>query len=247
LRGIAALLLASPHLADNLRTVKDLAAKTLLAVHRRVDKHPRVRRCLATIVNRSVGERRVNAAILNIIQPGDCVWDVGAHTGEYARQFLEQVGPNGQVVAFEPIPRSAALVGELGSEPQLVVVEAALADTDGQTSFVVTGPTSSTSGTSHIGDSPEGVKVRVARGDSLLDEGFRQPDVVKIDVEGFEGDVLNGMPAVLSKVREVVVEVHFAALTERGIPDDPLRILNLLRDKGFGVRWLDPSHLLASR
>jgi FkbM family methyltransferase len=203
---------------------------------------------LATTATRVLGERRVDAAVHELVRPGDCVWDVGAHSGTYTRQFLETVGSTGQVVAFEPIPRSAASLRELGSEPELIVFEGALADTDGKTSFVLSGPTFDTSGRSHIGDdSSDAITVRVARGDSLLREGMRQPDVVKIDVEGYEGEVLDGMPETLKNTRGVVVEVHFAELTRRDMPDEALRIVELLRGDKFNVRWVDPSHLLAVR
>lgn len=227
-------------------TMADIFVKTLLAVHRRIDRHPSVRRRLAAFSRRSLGEKRVNAALSGVTRPGDCVWDVGANVGLYTQQFLDWVGPNGHVVAFEPVPENAALLRELDAGPRLTVVEAALADVDGQISLVVSGESGETS---HIGsNSSDALTVRVARGDSLAaDEGVPIPDVVKIDVEGFEGDVLDGLPTVLRSARDVVVEVHFAALTERGKPDEPLRIIELLRDAGFAVRWLDISHFLAAR
>jgi FkbM family methyltransferase len=191
-----------------------------------------------------MGERRVKAAISEVTRPGDCVWDIGANVGLYTRQFLELVGPAGQVVAFEPVPENAAQLRGLVFGPQLTVVEAALADTDGRMSLIVSGESGETS---HIGESSDGLTVRVARGDSMLEEGIRKPEVLKIDVEGFEGDVLDGLPIALRSARNVVVEMHFAALTQRGMPEEPLRIVGLLRGHGFAVRWLDTSHLLAAR
>jgi len=55
------------------------------------------------------------------------------------------------------------------------------------------------------------------------------------------------LPDALRSARAVLVEVHIAALARRGLPEEPIRILGLLRDQGFSVRWLDSSHLLASR
>lgn len=188
-----------------------------------------------------MGERRVHAVIPNITRSGDCVWDVGADVGFYSLLFLERVGPTGQVIAFEPLPMNAAELRTLAPAPQLVVVEAALADSDGQTSFVNRG------GMSCIGESPDGLTVRMARGDTLIEEGIQKPDVVKIDVEGFEGEVLDGLQIALQSVRSVVVEMHFAALAQRGIPEEPMRIVDLFRDQGFAVRWIDTSHLLANR
>ena len=219
--------------------------KALLAVHKRVDHHPQLHRRLAAVATNSVGERRVKPVITQVTRPGDCVWDVGAHVGTYTRQFLELVGPVGRVIAFEPIPENATLLRSLGPEAQLTVVEAALADRDGMTSFNIRGKKNG--GISHIGESPDGLNVRVVRGDSILEEGIPKPDVIKIDVEGFEGDVLNGLPSVLEGTRCLVIEVHFAAMSRRGIPKEPLRILDLLRNQGFTIRWIDTSHLLATR
>jgi FkbM family methyltransferase len=219
--------------------------KALLAVHKRVDHHPQLHRRLAALATNSVGERRVKPVITEITRPGDCVWDVGAQVGTYTRQFLELVGSAGHVIAFDPIPENAKLLRRLGAEPQLTVVEAALADHDGMTSFIISGKKNG--GISHIGESPDGLNVRVTRGDSLLDEGIPKPDVIKIDVEGFEGDVLNGLPNVLRSTRCLVVEIHFAAMSRRGIPNEPKRILDLLRDQKFTIRWIDTSHLLATR
>jgi FkbM family methyltransferase len=219
--------------------------KALLALHKRVDHHPQLHRRLAALATNSVGERRVKPVITEITRPGDCVWDVGAHIGTYTHQFLELVAPTGQVIAFDPIPENTALLRNLASEPQLTVVEAALADYDGMASFIIAGRKNG--GLSHIGESPDGLKVRVARGDSMLEEGIPKPDVIKIDVEGFEGDVLNGLTNVLDGTRCVVIEVHFAAMSRRGIPKEPMRIIGILRDQGFTVRWIDTSHLLATR
>jgi FkbM family methyltransferase len=237
--------------------VADTVAKVLVAVHRRVDRHPRVQRRLATLATRSVGERRVNATISEITQPGDCVWDIGANVGLYTRQFLDGVGPSGHVVAFEPVPENAAELRRLLSCPRLTVVEAALGDSNGHTMLVVSGRSGETS---HIAEgsastsTPDGldassnaVTVRVARGDSMLEAGIPAPDVVKIDVEGFERDVLDGLPVALRTARHVVIEVHFAAMAQRSRPDDVLRILEVLRGHGFSLRWLDTSHLLATR
>lgn len=226
--------------------VADLYVKTLLAVHARLDHHPTTRRVLQAIVNRSIGETRVHAAISKVTRPGDCAWDVGANVGVYTQQLLNGVGPSGHVVAIEPVPENAAILRALGVGSRLTVIEAALADTDGKTSLVVSGESGETS---HIGSGPgEGLMVRMVRGDYLVaEEGIPSPDVLKIDVEGFEGDVLDGLPTALRSIRDVVVEVHFSALSDRGRAREPLRIIALLRDAGFSVRWLDMSHLLATR
>ena len=220
---------------------QDAAAKALVAVHRQLIKHPRTHRLLISTYTRLIGEKRANRAILPLARPGDCVWDIGANVGFYTRQFLDRVGPSGHVVAIEPVPAHVDQLRPLAQADRLTLVAAALARAEGKMAFVVDGQAS------HLGDAPEALIVRVTRGDSLLDEGVPAPSLVKIDVEGFEGEVLDGLPDALRSARAVLVEVHIAALARRGLPEEPIRILGLLRDQGFSVRWLDSSHLLASR
>ena len=221
-----------------------MIARALIGAHRAVRDHPRVHQSLITLVNRSVGEKRVNSNIIDLTRPGDVVWDVGANIGVYTRLFLDRVGTGGHVVAVEPVPSNAAILRNLGPSERLTVVEGALASSDGEMPLVVSGKSGETSS---IGGGPDALTVRVARGDTLIDEGVPRPQIVKIDVEGFEGDVLDGMSRVLPAVRSVIIEVHFTAMARRGRPAEPLRLLRLLHDCGFGARWVDPSHLVATR
>jgi FkbM family methyltransferase len=220
--------------------MQDLVPRAMVPLHRWLAKHPRTYQALVRIYNRLVGERRAGGAILTLAQPGDCVWDIGANVGMYTVKLLELVGPSGHVVAVDPVPEHVDRLRALGTPERLTVVAAALADTDGEMSFVVDGEES------HIGEGPGAISVRVTRGDTLLDEGAPAPNVLKIDVEGFEADVLDGLPTALRTVRGLVIEVHFAALIKRGRSHDAARTVDLLRASGFEVRWLDSSHLLAT-
>jgi FkbM family methyltransferase len=224
--------------------VDDAIPRVLVAVHRVLLHLPWLRRALASLVNRSVGERRVNAAVVELTRSGDCIWDVGANVGAYTSRFLDRAGPEGRVIAFEPVPANVEQLRRLAPAPRLTVVPAALGATNAELTLVVSGQDGETS---HIGAGPGALTVDARRGDSLVEEGLPSPDIVKIDVEGFEGDVLDGAPVALHGARGVVIEVHFAALAERDRAAEPLRIVRRLRELGFAVRWLDSSHVLATR
>lgn len=227
--------------------MNELVARVLIAVHRWLSNHPRIHGLLIRSFNRSIGEKPTNTAILKMTRDGDVAWDVGANLGYYTKALLDLVGPSGSVVAIEPVPEHANRLRELGHEDRLTVVEAALGDSDGYVPIVVSGEDGTTTS---IGHGPDAVTVRVARGDSLVAEGVPRPDVLKVDVESFEGTALDGLAGVLPSARGLVVEVHFAALARRGLLEqlpEPVRIMRLLRDHGFAVRWLDPSHLTATR
>jgi hypothetical protein len=93
------------------------------------------------------------------------------------------------------------------------------------------------------------MEVRVMRGDSYWRASGITPNGIKIDVEGFEEEVLAGMEGLLAEpeLRAVFVEVHFQKLEERGRAEAPLRIEKLLRSKGLRPRWVDASHIVAKR
>jgi FkbM family methyltransferase len=214
-------------------------------------QRPRLQRFAVRVLRRFQGgyEERFRQALRVELRPGDCIWDVGANVGEYTKEFAEVVGEEGAVVAIEPSPACLEPLEVLHREaPRVVVLPLALADDDGMTDFsLVGGPTGVAN---RIGPGAEQtVEVRVARVDTLIDEGVPRPNLVKIDVEGFEGNVIDGMPRTLSdsRLRGLFIEVHFAQMEERGLRGEPERISRLLKAEGFSVRWPDPSHIVALR
>lgn len=195
-------------------------------------------------------EERVHKALLDAIGPGDVVWDVGANVGIYTQLFCEIVGSNGAVVAFEPSPESSQQIrAKLSDCGWLRVENVALGDEDREGRLVLR----EDSVEHHIGSdehaSDESIAVRICRGDSVSQRLGRVPNVVKVDVEGFEEEVLQGMQQMLGSpaLRVVLVEVHFLKLERRGQPMAPVRIEKMLTSKGFGTTWVDSSHLFAKR
>lgn len=92
--------------------------------------------------------------------------------------------------------------------------------------------------------------VDIRTGQGLIQGGEAMvPNAIKIDVEGFELEVLQGLGTHLAApaLRAIGVEVHFGILQERGMADAPQRIEQLLARNGFRVQWPDNSHLLALR
>jgi FkbM family methyltransferase len=198
-------------------------------------------------------EHRVHKALARAVRPGDVVWDVGANVGVYTGQFCQWVGAGGMVVAFEPFADSCRRIQErLPQCPWLRVENVALGETDTQ-GRLVTGESSVENHIESDADTRNGVTgsvaVAIRRGDTVCDLLGRVPNVIKIDVEGFEEEVLNGMGATLRQaaLRSVLVEVHFSKLEDRGRQTAPTRIQELLDNNGFRTRWVDASHLLASR
>ena len=68
----------------------------------------------------------------------DCVFDVGANTGQYARMLRRRAGYTGRIISFEPIPEAAAQArAAAADDPLWEVEELALAEADGDQEFHV--------------------------------------------------------------------------------------------------------------
>ncbi len=198
------------------------------------------------------------SALGSIIRPGDVVWDIGSNIGVYSTLLAAMTGPNGVVVAFEPDSGASSRLIEnarLNGLENIRVVETALGALDEDlllypAAEFSTGVSTLVTQSGGVA-SAKGVVVTVRTGDSVVRSGdYRAPNVIKIDVEGFEGEVIAGMANVLrdQHCRALICEVHFSILESRGIPNAVKVISERLRDAGLVKhRWVDRSHLLAER
>ena len=185
-------------------------------------------------------EDRFADIVLASIRPDDCVWDIGANVGFYTERFskLAQF-----VIAFDPLVENCRRI-ECKGMANVTCFQIALGDAPGEKTLFVDGPFSSVALAPYAG-APEQT-VKVVRGDDLAE--LRQPAVVKIDVEGYEFEVIRGMSRVLGGVRALFVEIHFQVLEERGMRQGPAALVKHLKRLGFSrIEWPDASHIAAFR
>lgn len=185
-------------------------------------------------------EDRFADVLLASVKPDDCVWDVGANVGYYTERLSKLAR---HVVAFEPVPESC---GQIDSK-RLKNVEClpiALGDTVCEMPMFIDHQFSSLARPPFAGARPQAV--RVARGDDLT--SLPRPTVVKVDVEGYEVEVIRGMHEVLNHVRALFLEVHFQILEDRGMRLAPATLVRDLKRLGFSkITWPDASHIAAFR
>lgn len=205
---------------------------------------------IAALVNGVGYEARYDRAFLSALKPGDSVWDVGANVGYYTRQFAEKVGAGGMVFGFEPSPSNfEKLKTATGTMPNVTVVNYGLGSETATLSLMQ--GADELGATSRIVEAGEGaINIDIRRGADLIETNqVAPPNAIKIDVEGFELEVLHGMGLTLGarSLRAVGIEVHFSLLTERGMENAPKQIEDLLLLHGFHVSWPDASHIVALR
>jgi FkbM family methyltransferase len=203
-------------------------------------------------------EERFGQAMLSNIRPGDVVWDSGANLGFYTQQFLDRVGTHGQVIAFEPAPACFdALTRKFKNIANIQLENAAMGPHEGKARMRLQADPLATThqilDEGHVGEGLSNddivVEVSLFTGDSYWKKNQQTPSMIKIDVEGYEEQVLLGMAVLLksSDLRSIFCEVHFALLEKRGELMAPNRIQALLQDSGFRTKWVDASHLQAVR
>ena len=176
------------------------------------------------------------------LHPGDCFYDVGAHTGFFALIAATFLGPAGKVVAFEPDPDNAASLEEnlaKNSITQVIVVRAAVWSSAGHLTFQrALKDSNRTQG--QIADSRESdpgkIAVRAVQLDAFVfEEGNPAPQLIKMDVEGAEWEALQGARALLERAKpKLLCEIHH--------PEQIGKIQEYLHKFGYLVEEWKPVH-----
>jgi FkbM family methyltransferase len=172
-------------------------------------------------------------ALARVMQPGDVFLDIGAHTGFFTLLGSRLVGPEGTVIAFEPLPRNVHFLRvHLATNDinNVRIVEAAVSDSAGEALFSE-GPNSYTGELSRDGH----IKVRTVTLDDLLaNRLIPSASVVKVDVEGAELAVLRGAARLLASphTRALLVSTHAKAIA--------LECADLLSNAGYSVSEIPP-------
>lgn len=193
------------------------------------------------------GERDIIRTFLDDLDGDEVVWDVGANVGMYTC-FVAQALTTGTVVAFEPEPANLArLRANLESNARPTTWQTAgiaLAAENGTTLLASSHRAADTAqpGTGHYYLSDDdGIEVPCRRGDSLVDDGYPPPDVMKIDVQGAELLVLEGMGEYLSSVETIYAELHTEKCERYDVAIEEVE--SFLVDAGFSLSSLgEPDH-----
>lgn len=187
-----------------------------------------------------LAEEAVQDALRTHVRPGSVFYDVGANVGFLSLIAARLTGPQGRVVAFEPVPDTLQQLRrnlEINGFTNVEVVGAAVGDAPGRARLQV----EKTSQTSHLaslsgmgtGEVAGEIDVEVVTLDQFIADGQPAPDVVKIDIEGAEVLALRGMQRLLATHRPTIIcEIHGTLGA----------VVEALHDHGYATQQLADPH-----
>jgi FkbM family methyltransferase len=154
-------------------------------------------------------ELHLQKAIRQYVGPGDTVYDIGANLGYVSLALAKRVGPNGRVIAFEPIPQNIAAFRhniEINGINHVQLLEFAASDKAGTAVIRMAENPSTASLVWHRNDPTAAeFSVNTISIDELVEGGqLAYPTFVKVDVEGAEAFVLQGMRRTIAAARPVL-------------------------------------------
>jgi FkbM family methyltransferase len=186
-------------------------------------------------------EPHVAATLDRLLGPGSVFVDVGANVGYHAFRASSRVGVDGRVIAVEANPENARLIAHtiaINSLTNVELMPVALAARRGYVNF----------GT-HVGsnggflpddaDTTGSGRGTIVPTVALDDLDLEAVSVVKIDVEGAEGIVIDGALATIERHRPTFVMEFSQEMTSRVSARSPEDHLQRFVDMGYSLAIID--------
>jgi FkbM family methyltransferase len=169
------------------------------------------------------------------LKPGLVVVDAGANIGYYALMEAKAVGEKGRVYAIEPIPQNVELLKKniaANGYGNIEVFQMAVGDKNGKQGIFLSKQSNLSTFCKNVDldQSGETIQVDVVSIDSFL-EGKRLPDIVRMDVEGYEYEILKGMEETMKKDRgmQFFIEVHADFMGA----EKTIALFKIMKENGF--------------
>jgi FkbM family methyltransferase len=178
----------------------------------------------------------------------DTLLDIGANSGQYASE-MRGYGYKGNIVSFEPLKDTfEELKATSIKDNNWLVNNYALGDENVTSLINVSGNSVSSSILnmlpSHLNGAPESKyvdkeKIQIKKLDSIFDSfcGVGNKVMMKIDVQGFEKNVLDGADESLNNIEIIQLEMSIVPLYENETTF--VDMINYLDDKGFKLFSLE--------
>lgn len=143
----------------------------------------------------------------NFIKDGDTIFDIGGNVGLHSSYFTIR-NKNSQIYTFEPLPENADYLKKLIAKNKFTninLIQKAVSTKSGKVYF----DRDKNNHQGHISQIPSDLTVDMISLDDFITEKKVRPNFIKIDVEGFEGDVLDGYKNTIQlSYPVIIIEIH---------------------------------------
>jgi FkbM family methyltransferase len=198
-------------------------------------------------------EIRLSKFLCKTLKTGDNFIDVGAHFGFYSLLASVLVGNEGTVISIEASSEIFRLLSaNTESYPNINCSNLACTNTNSSIEFYEFPLLYSEYNTLHVdqyvgsawfkSNPPKKISIPGRSLDSILEEHFISPNFIKIDVEGAENDVLQGMINILRTNPNLIIAMEYLS-KHRGNQSHNLAANTLIKH-GFFSHIIDPAGIL---
>ncbi|HJW30663.1 MAG TPA: FkbM family methyltransferase [Saprospiraceae bacterium] len=174
-------------------------------------------------------EKNIRHSILNLVQPGSRVFEIGSNIGQYTLPLSERLGPTGRLIAIEPDHDNFSWL-EINCRENhchnVTLVSKAISDHVGEMKFykdTVTGGRSGSLFEQYVGNAYSGKwETVLTMTYNQLVESYGIPDFVKVDAEGAEILIFNSITHLnpstryFIEVRDATGRAIYKLFTEAG-------------------------------
>jgi FkbM family methyltransferase len=181
-------------------------------------------------------ERLETDLVIREIKKGDVVLDLGANIGYYTLLFAKLVGDEGKVFAFEPDPKSFALLKKnvkINGYKNVILLQKAVSNITDKAKLYLC---EDNFGDHRIYDSKDGrkfIKIETVRVDDYFKDFSRGIDFVKMDIQGAEPLAVEGMVGLLNRKGTLKIVSEYWPIGIKRCGKDHEEYLRLLMSYGF--------------
>ncbi len=186
-----------------------------------------------------------SSVVAGLLKPGDVFVDLGANIGYYTVLAAQACGPRGKVYAFEPEPSNIGLLNRnvaLNGLGNVTIVDAAASNSTGFAELYLS---TENQGDHRLYDNEQRsshVRVREVALDEWFSERDNRVDFVKMDTQGSEARIIDGMLELISaNWRRMRMIVEFWPFGLQGAGDSAAVLVERLRRFDWTVYKLDES------
>ncbi len=180
-------------------------------------------------------EDQATDELMKRVKPGMVIAEVGANIGYYALMEAKAVGPKGKIYAIEPIPNNVELLKkniEANDYKNIEVFNKAAGDKNEKKKILISRQANLSTFCENVelDQSGETIEVDVVTLDSFF-KNRKKPQVVRMDVEGYEYEILQGMKKIMKESKNLLffIEVHADFMGAEKTID----FLKLLKENGI--------------